>query len=104
MLQALCVRERGEIQMGMTPTQFFESFVEGNQFDCEENPGCVRRAFNAAVSASHLADHYFEFSRRNNPDAVKHFPSIGKFVEHVSNQTSGSFSDVRTIAKAHTHL
>jgi len=90
--------------MGMTPTQFFESFVEGNQLDCEENPGCVRRAFNAAVSASHLADHYFEFNRRENPDAVKHFPNIGKFVEHVSNQTSGAFRDVRSIANAYKHL
>lgn len=90
--------------MGMTPTQFFESFVEGNQLDCEQNQGCVRRAFNAAVSASHLADHYFEFSRRNNPDAVREFPNIGKFVEHVSNQTSGAFRDVRSIANAYKHL
>ncbi|MDZ4299028.1 MAG: hypothetical protein U0998_03870 [Moraxellaceae bacterium] len=90
--------------MGMTPTQFLESFVEGNKYDCEENPGDVRRAFNAAVSASHFADHYFEFSRRNNPNAVKEFPGIGMFVEHVSSKTSGAFRDVRSIANAYKHL
>jgi hypothetical protein len=44
--------------MGLTPVQFLESFVEGNAWDYKENPGCIRRAFNASVTASHLADLY----------------------------------------------
>jgi hypothetical protein len=46
--------------MGMTPYSFFEAFVEGNALDCHEDPGDVRRAFNAAVSASHVADQYLQ--------------------------------------------
>ena len=59
--------------MGMTPYQFFESFVEGNYHDALENPGCVRRAFNAAVSASHLADHYFTYSDVHDRSVISGF-------------------------------
>lgn len=61
--------------MGMTPTEFFESFVEGNMEDCIKNPGCIRRAMNAAVSTSHLADHYFKFNKRHAPDQLGEFSS-----------------------------
>ena len=90
--------------MGMTPTEFFESFVEGNAYDCRENPGCIRRAFNAAVSASHLADHYLKFNRRHSPDLVNEFNEIGVYVEYLTNQTNGAFKDIRSIANAYKHL
>ncbi|MFD0949915.1 hypothetical protein ACFQ0F_05855 [Paraperlucidibaca wandonensis] len=90
--------------MGMTPTEFFESFVEGNAYDCNESPGCVRRAFNASVSASHLADHYFEFNHRHNPALVSGFSDIGKYAAHLSKETAGAFKDIRSIANAYKHL
>lgn len=90
--------------MGMTPEQFFESFVEGNSDDCHAMPGDIRRAFNAAVAASHLADHYFAFNKRHNPSVVAAFPSIGPFVEHLSNKTGGAFRDIRSISNAYKHL
>ena len=90
--------------MGMTPREFFESFVEGNLEDCQEDPGSVRRAFNAAISASHLADHWLTFNQRHNPGVVAAFKDIGPFVEHLSQSTSGAFRDIRSVANAYKHL
>lgn len=90
--------------MGMTPYQFFESFVEGNYYDFLENPGSVRQAFNAAVSASHLADHYFTYFEVHDPSKISGFKHIGDFVEHLSKQTEGSFRDIRSISNAYKHL
>ncbi|MFL1485873.1 hypothetical protein [Marinobacter sp. LN3S78] len=90
--------------MGMTPKEFFESFVEGNLEDCQEDPGSVRRAFNAAISASHLADQWHTFNQRHNPNLVSGFKDIGQLVEHLSQATSGAFRDVRSIANAYKHL
>lgn len=90
--------------MGMTPSHFFEAFVEGNCTDYMDHPGCVRRAFNVAVSASHLADHYFEFYKRTDPGRVATFASLGEFVAHVDASTSGAFKDMRSIANAYKHL
>lgn len=90
--------------MGMTPSQFFESFVEGNSDDCQGNPGCIRRAFNAAVAASHLADHNFTFNRRHRPEQVSRFLNLGDYVKHLVNQTGGAFRDIRSIANAYKHL
>ena len=90
--------------MGMTPTEHFQSFVEGNFEDCSANPGCIRRAFNAAVAASHLADHFFNFNSRHNPQAVASFATIGPYVAHLAQLTSGAFRDIRSIANAYKHL
>lgn len=90
--------------MGMTPELFFESFVEGNSKDCHDMPGNVRRAFNAAVAVSHLADHYFTFNKRHNPNLVAAFSNIGSFVEHLSDKTGGAFRDIRSISNAYKHL
>ena len=89
--------------MGMTPEEFFDSFVQGNLEDCQEDPGSVRRAFNAAISASHLADHWHTFYQRHNPPLVAGFKDIGSFVEHLTQATSGAFRDVRSVANAYKH-
>ena len=54
----------------MTPEEYYEAFSLGNYEDYEENLGCVRRAFNAAISASHLADHYFNYYKKQDPEGV----------------------------------
>jgi hypothetical protein len=90
--------------MGMTPTQYFESFVQENAFDCHEHPDCVRRAFNAAVSASHLADHTFNYSKRHTSRDTSRFTSVGEYVAYLSEQTGGAFKDIRSIANAYKHL
>jgi len=90
--------------MGMTPGEFFEAFVQGNHEDCQQHPGCVRRAFNAAVSASHLADHYLAYYQKHDQSKVKSFKTIGDFVQHLSKNTSGCFRDIRSISNAYKHL
>jgi hypothetical protein len=90
--------------MGMTPEQYFEAFVEPNQWDCNDMPGDIRRAFNAAVSAAHLADHYFNFHRKHQTGEVQSFSGMGEFVEYLSKQTGGAFRDVRSISNAYKHL
>lgn len=90
--------------MGMTPDEFLDSFVEWNLADCFEQPGDIRRAFNAAVSAAHLADHYFVHSKRHKPHLVSAFANLGEFVEHLATQTSGAFRDVRSVSNVYKHL
>lgn len=90
--------------MGMTPDRFFEAFVRGNYEDCQQYPSCVRRAFNAAVSASHLADHYWEYWQKHDQSKVKGFKDIGAFVEDLSKNTDGCFRDIRSISNAYKHL
>lgn len=89
--------------MGMTPTDYYEVFVVGNQADCTQEPGCLRRAFNAAISASHMADTYYEFNRRHRPELVAAYDTASKFATHLSN-VSPAFRDIRSIANAYKHL
>lgn len=90
--------------MGMKPEDFFASFVEGNALEYEERPDCIRRAFNAAISASHMADHFYNFNRRHNSILISAFSELGDYVEYISAQTGGAFRDIRSIANAYKHL
>lgn len=90
--------------MSMTPQQYFEAFVEGNYYDFQANQGCVRRAFNAAVASSHLADHFFEFYQRHDPSKIGQYAKINDYVEFISQSTNGYFRDIRSISNAYKHL
>ncbi len=88
----------------MTPQLYYEAFTMGNYKDFKANPGDVRCAFNAAVSASHLADHYLKYYQKNEPQRVKAYNKIGDYVEYISGRTKGYFRDIRSIANAYKHL
>lgn len=90
--------------MGTTPAEFLESFVLGNYEDFRADPGSVRRGFNAAVSAAHLADHYLYFNQRHHPGAVEKFKSIGPFSAYLERETGGAFRDIRSVSNAYKHL
>ncbi len=90
--------------INMTPDCYFEAFVEGNYEDFKEHPYCVRRAFNAAVAASSLADHYFNYNKLNDPSKVKKYTKIGSYIEHIEQNTHGDFRDIKSIANAYKHL
>lgn len=90
--------------MGMTPDQFYVAFVDPNRDDCVEDPGSIRRAFNAAVSASHFIDQYYEFHKRHNPQLVSEYKNLGSFVEFISKETDNAFRDIRSISNAYKHL
>lgn len=90
--------------MKTTPEYFFNNFVMGNYCDFKKNPAEVRLGFNAVVSASHIADHYFYFNKKHNPNKVKAYRNIGSFVGFVSHNTQLLFKDIRSIANAYKHL
>jgi len=90
--------------MGMTPEIYLEAFVEANANDCSDSPGDVRRAFNAAVAASHFADHFYAYAKRHNHGVVSQFVTMSSFLEHLSRATAGAFQDIRSIANAYKHL
>jgi hypothetical protein len=90
--------------MSMTPEEFLDSFVLGNLEDFRESPDCIRRGFNAAVAASHMADHYFEYHKKNDPARVSRFKKKENYLDHVSKQTNGDFADIRGVANAYKHL
>jgi hypothetical protein len=90
--------------MGMTPLDYFEGFVRGNRDDCDNDPACLRRAFNAAVSATHLADHYYEYYFRRRPTLVRGQVDAQAFGHFVAGQTGGAYADIRSITNAYKHL
>lgn len=90
--------------MGMTPDRYLYSLVEGNLEDYRAQPGNLRRAFNAVVAVSHLADTYFAYQSRHNPSSVSSFQNFGSFLEHLNEDTEGAFRDVRSIANVYKHL
>jgi len=90
--------------MGMTPHDYFVAFVRGNYEDFLVDSSSVRRALNAAVSASHLADHYYNYHKRHSPPKVRSFDHLGKFLEYLSLETNECFRDIRSISNAYKHL
>lgn len=96
--------------MGMEPEQFFEDFVQGNYQDFVDNPWSIRHAFNAAVAASHMADHYFEFHQRHGSDTRSRawspapFCKLEKLRKHANEKTDGAYNSIRSIAEAYKHL
>ncbi len=90
--------------MGMTPDHFFDAFVLGNYCDFAAHPNCVRRAFNAAIAASHMADQYFHYWDRHDKREVKEFTDLSAYLQHVVKETNGWFHDIRSIANAYKHL
>lgn len=90
--------------MGMTPYEFMDAFVVGNYEEFRDQPDCVRRGFNAAVSASHMADHYYEYMKRHDPAKVSQFKSDSNYIECLYQSPGECFKDVRGIANAYKHL
>jgi hypothetical protein len=89
--------------MGMTPTNFFEVFVEGNFDDFKTNEWSVRHGFNAAVAAFQMADHFYSYHKRHNPEKVVKYNHKGEYLEYLYKQYE-AFKDVRSIANAYKHL
>ena len=87
----------------MSPIEYFEVFVTGNYEDFKENEWCTRRAFNASVSAFQMADHYYYFCKRHDPDKVSRYNNKGEYFEYLYNLCP-SFMDIRSIANAYKHL
>lgn len=90
--------------MGMTPDTFFSAFVEENAKDYFEDPFSVRKAFNASISTSHMADQFYKFSKRNKPIYISEFGKRENFLKYLHSETNGAFRDIRSISNAYKHL
>jgi hypothetical protein len=90
--------------MGMKPKEYFDNFVLGNYNDFENHRGSIRCGFNAVIAASHMADHYFEYYKRNDQTKVRRFEGLISYIKYVSKKTGGCFNDIRSIANAYKHL
>lgn len=102
--------------MGMTPWDFFDQFVERDYDDYVSDMGNIRLAFHAAISASHLADHFVNYYHNHNPSVLvsyitKYDPSktktdsyVREFGEYISKNTNDCFKDLKSISNAYKHL
>jgi len=88
----------------MTPEEYFEAFTLGNYNDFIDDPSNVMRAFNSAVAASHLADCYYNFYKKNQPSLIKKYKSLADFINYISQNTNNYFQDIRSISNAYKHL
>ncbi|MET3524473.1 hypothetical protein [Mesorhizobium abyssinicae] len=88
---------------GMTPSEFLEGFAQEDYWEWEQSKGSLRAAFHAAISASHLADHYYRFHARMNPHKVASFPTFNHFLEHLKTACP-PFKVIRDMANAYKHL
>jgi len=90
--------------INMTPEEYFEAFTLGNYNDFLDNPSSVMKAFNSAVAASHLADCYYNYNKKNNPGLVKKYKRLTDFIRFISQNTNNYFKDIRSISNAYKHL
>lgn len=90
--------------ISMTPEEYFEAFTLGNYNDFIGDSSSVMRAFNSAVSASHLADCYYNYYKKNQSSLVKKYKNLAGFINSISQKTNYYFQDIRSIANAYKHL
>jgi hypothetical protein len=86
-----------------TPRFFFENFVQENYNDSEQHPESIRYAFNAAISAAHLADHYWEYYKKYDPSKMD-YKNLQELRNHVNNETEGDYNHILSLANAYKHL
>jgi hypothetical protein len=89
--------------MRTTPRSYYELFVEPDYRDYEQTPDDVRRGFHAALSAFQLADVFYAFYSREDPEVVRHWPSLQSLHIHLS-KIEPHFLTVQSVATVYKHL
>lgn len=84
----------------MIPHDYFINFVEENFDEWQKEPASIRKAFNVAVPAFHLADNYF---LRHNKEFAKRYREIEQFRAALSRRTR-YFRTIQGMATAYKHL
>jgi hypothetical protein len=87
----------------MTPDGFFEGFVLKDYGDWKSEPHSIRKAFHAAVSAFHLADHYFSYYHRHNKTFSTKYKKLELYQAALKRETP-SFKLIQDMANAYKHL
>lgn len=92
--------------MEMYPEFFFEAFVENNLYDFRESPGDARKGINAAVSAFHMADNYFNFHWRRSGKALKGTQFRKAKIRFLKQRSRDCeyFRDIQSITNVYKHL
>lgn len=91
---------------GMNPYQFFEGFLCQDFQEWEADRSSIRRGGHVAVSAFHLADHYFRYYLRHSPEFADRYNKKGglnDFREALAKRVP-SFRVIQDIAIAYKHL
>ena len=89
--------------MGMNPLDYHDCFVCPNYQDFCEEENNVRKGFNAALSASHMSDNYYNYYKANDPGKISSFKKLKDFKVYLSSKTP-YFDDIQSIANAYKHL
>jgi hypothetical protein len=92
--------------MKMTPEDFYLGFLVENYEDWQQDRYSIRRAFNAAVSALHLADTYCLYHQRHSPTFLKKYgrrKGLERFQKALFRREP-HFKTIRDMATAYKHL
>jgi hypothetical protein len=87
----------------MTPWDFYHEFVLQNFWMFKEDRGSIFKAFNAAIAAFQLADHFYKYLKKTRPDLVSVWRNYEEFLIHLG-KIEPAFVTVQTIATAYKHL
>lgn len=93
---------------GMTPDEFYEGFLCEDYADWKAEPTSIRRAFHAAVSAFHLADHYCRYHQLRDTAFAQRYKEkndqgLRDFQETLRRRTP-FFKIIQDMANAYKHL
>lgn len=94
--------------VGMTPYEFYDVFLSENYEDWKNEPDSIRKAFNVAVSAFHLADHYCLFHQRKSAAFLQRYKEkndvgLNEFRSDLE-LCQPLFKVIRDMANAYKHL
>jgi hypothetical protein len=94
----------------MKPYDFYEAFVIPNWREWQaqqHDPFSIRLAFNAAVAAFHLADHYFRYYEKHNADFQRRYGKgdngLRKFQAKLVSRER-NFKIIQDMANTYKHL
>lgn len=91
---------------GMSPYQYFVGFLCEDFQEWEEDRSSIRKSFHVALSAFHLADHYFRYNRRHSPEFAEKYKKkdgLNAFHEALAERAP-SFRVIQNMTNAYKHL
>jgi len=90
---------------GMSPQDSYLAFVSEDYKDWQAEPSSIRRGFHLAVSAFHLAEHYFRYYQRHSPEFACRYKKgdLKAFREALTKKTP-SFKVIEEMAITYKHL
>jgi hypothetical protein len=72
-------------------------------YEFEQDRGSVRKAFNAAIPAFQLVDHFYKYFEETAPSVISAWRDRDAFLIHLG-ATEPAFITVQSVATAYKHL